>query len=380
MAPTTNEDMFLSIVSHELRTPLTSILGFSEMLLEKSIRNLQSGIPSSEMEKYIKHLQIVYDSSELLLSTVNNILDLVKANDNRISLVNADDDPEQTIESVVDSFAEISKKKGIGLTFGYHSLPKTIKIDKMRLKQILVNIIGNAIKFTNVGSVMVDAEIKNDSLIVLVRDTGIGMNQKTMDNLFKPFYQEDTTDTRKFCGLGLGLSIVKKLIDLMGGTITVKSEKLIGTEVVLSIPISLLTSCDFHSSNVLQISQEIRMNLYKKKIIAISSDAVEIEYLHSLFFNYGADLRTVETSANIISIAVVEGWVPDVVIMDFNEQLGSVEFIKLIKGEFRDIKFIVYSLEILENPKEIAKKMGFDGFVQKPCVSRDFFDAISPLF
>ena len=206
---------FLATMSHELRTPLNSIIGFTGILLQKL-----SGPLNPEQEK---QLEMVQGSARHLLSLISDVLDISKIEAGQLKVsfepVRAGD----SIRTVARAIAPLAEKKGLSLLVEVPPEVSTVQTDPRRLEQILLNLLGNAVKFTEKGSVSVRCSVSGGDLVIAVSDTGIGIGAKDLEGLFKPFHQLDTGLTRRFEGTGLGLSISKKLVELLGGSIGVRS-------------------------------------------------------------------------------------------------------------------------------------------------------------
>lgn len=223
----------LNNVNHELRTPLSVIIGFSELLLD--------GDDQIIGEEQRKHLDYVCKSGYQLLDVVERILFF--ANTEHIDLSTLE--PELTdvgllFNEIKSSLLTKTIKKNIDLTFIYKTGLTQVVVDRKKLKDVLYNLIDNAIKFTDDGSVKVTVEHTKGVLLFSVKDTGIGITAEKMEHLFEPFVQIDGSTTRKYSGAGLGLALVKKLIDVQGGTIRVESEPGKGSNFIFEIP--LMTS------------------------------------------------------------------------------------------------------------------------------------------
>lgn len=225
------KDMFLASMSHELRTPLTTIIGFSSWLL--------MGMEGNLNEEQGKQLGMVKKSADHLLDLINDLLDISKIEAGKITLNIEEFNIKDLVEELGSSFIPIAKSKNLEFIF---DAPENIKMksDILRFRQILMNLIGNAIKFTNSGEVILDVKVINNNHIkFVISDTGIGIKDEDIKLLFKPFQQIDMSSTRKHEGTGLGLYLSKKLLDLLHGTISVKSKLGEGSEFSFILPINI---------------------------------------------------------------------------------------------------------------------------------------------
>jgi len=224
---------FLAAVSHELRTPMTAILGYSELLLEEST-------PGSKQRE---SLQIVKRNGEHLLEVINNILDLAKVEAGRFDVQLRPCSPREMVRDACALMELRAKAKGISLATEFADvLPDLVEVDQTCLKQILLNLIGNAIKFTEKGGVRVTVRRAGGtedtaSLVLEVADTGIGVSRERLRAIFEPFTQGDASMARHFGGTGLGLTVSKRLAELLGGEIAVESQPGQGSVFRVTIPL-----------------------------------------------------------------------------------------------------------------------------------------------
>lgn len=225
-----SKDLFLANISHEIRTPMTAILGYSEILMEQL-----------ESRSQVKMIETIKQNGDYLLCLINDLLDLSKINSQKMTVELMQCSPTQILFNVESLLKVRADKKNIGYTTEFDGpIPEYIQTDPTRFKQILVNLIGNAIKFTDQGAVSVIAryliEDQVPFLQVEVVDTGVGITDNQMQQLFQPFIQADVSMTRRFGGTGLGLTICKKLIEMLNGSISVTSVSAVGSTFVIKIP------------------------------------------------------------------------------------------------------------------------------------------------
>jgi PAS domain S-box-containing protein len=221
---------FLITMSHELRTPLNSVIGFSGILLKE--------IPGLLNEEQKKQVEFIQGSEKYLLSLINDILDLSKIEAGQMSTWIEPFDLENLIEEIVKTEGPSAERKGISLIFEKNDEPVIISSDKQRVHQIILNILNNAIKFTEKGSVDIKTLIENREVRIAITDTGIGIRSEDIENIFAPFIQVNNELTREHEGTGLGLSISKKLADILGGTLNVKSRLGEGSVFTITLPVN----------------------------------------------------------------------------------------------------------------------------------------------
>lgn len=222
---------FLANMSHELRTPLNSIIGFSGILLD--------GLDGEITTEQRKDLERIHQSGEHLLQLINDVLDLSKIEANRMELITEKIDLYELCLECISSLETSMTKKDIWVTTNIEPDITILFTDRKRLKQVILNVVGNAVKFTNKGSIHVTAQkLKEEQAILLsIKDTGIGIRKKDYDKVFAPFTQVDGSLTRKEGGTGLGMAISKQFLELMGGEIWFTSQYGQGTTFYIKLPI-----------------------------------------------------------------------------------------------------------------------------------------------
>ncbi len=220
---------FLAAMSHELRTPMNGVLGISQLIAEETKEPVTK-----------EHIKVILDSGQHLMTILNDILDFSKVEENKLELEKAPFHLEQVLTPVCSAIQPLIDEKSIDLIVE-NDVPNNTELtgDCARLRQILFNLAGNAVKFTNEGHVLIRTELNSEDkhLLIIVSDTGIGIAPDKQGRVFNSFEQADSSTTRRFGGTGLGLAIVKKLTELMGGSITLKSVEGVGTQFIVTLPI-----------------------------------------------------------------------------------------------------------------------------------------------
>ncbi|MBU1213347.1 MAG: HAMP domain-containing histidine kinase [Alphaproteobacteria bacterium] len=222
---------FISNMSHELRTPLNTVIGFSKILAEQDLRQVQN-------EEVVEYANLIHDAAIHLLTVINDILDISKIQSGRYTLEASELDVKEILQAQIDEMRSQATAAQIELIGNFPSDIPEIRGDRSKLDQAFANILSNAVKFTRPGGmVKVEAApVNDDAVAIFIRDTGIGMTPDELQIAQQPFGQVDGSRTRWREGTGLGLPIAKSLVELHGGELEIRSQKDVGTEVVILLP------------------------------------------------------------------------------------------------------------------------------------------------
>jgi two-component system, sensor histidine kinase and response regulator len=377
---------FLANLSHEIRTPMTAILGFSDILAE-----------SVERPEQREAVQTIHRNGEYLLDLINDILDLSKIEAGKLQAERIPCAPTEVLADVVSLMRVRADAKGIALKMEFVGpVPEIILTDPTRLRQILVNLIGNAIKFTESGEVrivtrLVDRDTTQPKIQCAVVDTGIGMTPEQMQNLFQPFRQADASTTRKFGGTGLGLNISKRLANLLGGDITVRSEAGQGSTFSATIDTGPLTdvalldqvgetiaACPTTRFGAVKPSDPILLNCR----ILLAEDGPDNQRLIAhLLRKAGADLTVVENGQRAVDAvrAAQENSTPfDVILMDMQMPvMDGYQATHRLRAAGCTSPVIALTAHAMDIDRQKCVDAGCDDYATKPIQRQELFATVA---
>lgn len=362
------KEKFAANVSHEMRTPVNAIYGLAEQLLKRK-----------NNEKLNEQISVLAQSARHLNHIINDTLDFTKIQAGKLKFETVHFSPQKVFEEVVALQKYIAAKKDILLEFQpAKNLPDALVGDPLRLKQILINLVGNAIKFTDKGKVSFYArsEKQDDNIYNLqmeIRDTGIGISKENLEIIFDEFVQAENQEGKKYRGTGLGLAIVKKLVELQGGAVSVDSEPGIGTSVKVNIP---YPEGDINEIEVERPESYEVYDQFKQLRILIADDEEFNRFLFKgIFDKWGIDYSEATNGEEAVEEALQNDF--DIILMDMRmPKKNGIEATKAILNKKPDAKIIAITATNNKNEHNACIEAGMLGFIPKPFSEKLLFETI----
>ena len=354
-------------MSHEIRTPMNAIIGFSDVLYKRKL-----GVKEKEFVTIIK------TAGENLITIINDILDISKIEAGMMVFEKNDFSVQEIFKSLNVMLLRRAQEKKLELAFSCEEdVPDVLLGDQTRLSQIIINLVGNAIKFTKNGSVQVLAKIRQvvgENILVefSITDTGIGIPKDKLKNIFERFQQAESHTTRKYGGTGLGLSIAKQLIELQGGTLSVKSELNIGSVFTFYIPYTKSTQT---KKSVAVIEKNYNMkDLGKLKILLAEDNQINVMLISSLFSENNLKLQVAENGKICIQLLKKNNGLTeltkrfDIILMDMEmPEMNGYEAVNIIRNELKNnIPIIAMTANAMAGEKEKCLDLGMNDYISKP--------------
>jgi len=371
---------FLANTSHELRSPLNAIIGFAQVML----RN-----PDLSKEQQ-QHLGIIQRSGEHLLALINEVLDMAKIEAGRTTLNETAFDLHRLLDDLEETFRLKAKQKGLQLIFDRRpNLPRYVKCDRTKLRQVLINLLNNAIKFTQEGGVSLRAKGKRDEnsqfpiphcqnakIYLEIEDSGPGIAPEELDKIFDPFVQT-AIGLEAQEGTGLGLSISKSYIELMGGSINVHSQLDRGTCFKFDLNIELIEAAEVETAKSPRRIIALQPNQPQYRILIVDDKWTNRQILTQLLSPLGFQLQ--EASNGKEALDIQKQWQPHLIFMDLRmPEMDGYEATKRIKAttEGQDTAIIALTASSFDEERDLATTAGYNGFIRKPFREAEIFDTI----
>ncbi len=346
------KDEFLASMSHELRTPLTSIIGYCDLLMEDIKDKGQQ-----------KQLNSIRTAGRNQLALVNDILDMSKIDSGKFTIESAPYDLRELLNELKQMFMVQATDAGINFVLDQQqNETHLLEGDAQRISQVLINLIGNAIKFTAQGEVRLTVRVDSGQLLFQVKDSGIGMSVAMVEKLFQRFHQADSSISRRFGGSGLGLYISQNLADLMGGGIEVSSEEGVGSTFQLSLP--------YRKSDIpLQDRNETSSAVLDKQLsgrVLIAEDTLELQLLEKrILESVGLEVSMANNGQEAVDQVNQNHF--DLVLMDMQMPvMDGIEATQILRREGHTLPIIALTANVMQKHRDAFEKAGCSGFIGKP--------------
>jgi PAS domain S-box-containing protein len=362
------KESFLANMSHEIRTPLNAIIGF--------LRELNKQDLSDSQRKYIENSTI---ASKHLLAIINNILDISKIEAGEMSIENEDFALENTINKIIKVLHPKATQKGITLCSNINPLiTDVLKGDSLRIEQILFNLMGNSLKFTQKGKICINCNLIKDypnsqDISISVADTGIGMEKEYLNSIFNKFSQEDLQVTRKFGGTGLGMAITKELVQLMKGRIEIESEKNKGTTIHVFLNLKKGDRSNLKSAHLETASTSLK-NI---SILLVEDSDMNRMVAQNSLQHYSCKVTEAENGVEALKILKKENF--DIILMDIQmPEIDGIETTKIIRNKLKlNIPIVALTANAFKSEIEKCKKAGMNDYITKPFNETNLIETIA---
>ncbi|MCR4923905.1 MAG: response regulator [Lachnospiraceae bacterium] len=379
---------FLANMSHEIRTPLNVVLGMDELIIEELKDESKN---AEEKEKIIEeYAQNISSSGNLLLSIINDILDLSKIESGKMEIIEGPYHFAQVIKDIVVMFENKAQSKHLSFELEAEgSLPDEVRGDEMRVRQIIINLLNNAIKYTDKGSVKLTVSARKYSqegkrkvdYTINVKDTGKGIKEEDLDKLFYSFTRVDEDNNKNIEGTGLGLSIVKKLVDMMDGKIEVKSSYGEGSDFCVLLPQELLSErsiSEYNEAEKKLVNENVRLfRAPKANLLLVDDNSLNIVVAKKFLEQTGADIKECLSGKEAIDLLKEKKY--DLVYLDhMMPGLDGIDVIKAVRSDRqnpnRETVFIAMTANALSGARDYYLKAGFDAYISKPIKKKELLN------
>jgi signal transduction histidine kinase/CheY-like chemotaxis protein len=361
---------FLATMSHEIRTPLNGVLGMTQAMAMEPLSRRQRA-----------SLDVVHQSGEALLAILNNVLDLAKIEAGKLELEVIDFDLSDLMQAAHAAFTVLANKKGLSFCLDISGAEGVYRGDPTRIRQILYNLISNALKFTASGEIQVRAQVANETLKISVADTGEGIAQDKLALLFGQFTQADASTTRRFGGTGLGLSICRELSVMMGGSIEATSTLGEGSEFTVTLNVQMIGAPRAGHALPSPNAAPRALNAHSLRVLVAEDNQVNQLVVKTLLHHAGIDPTVVDNGALAVQSWVARDW--DLILMDIQMPvLDGLEATRRIREHERETgrartPIIALTANAMNHQIAEYRQVGMDGHIAKPIEARALFEVLA---
>ena len=358
-----SKSIFLAKMSHEIRTPMNGIMGFAGLALEKQ--------QDSETEEYLRYIK---NSADSLLGIINDILDISKIESGKMEIIDVEYNPIKLFDDVSALIGSQAEKKNIEYkAIIPKDLPRYLYGDSIRFREILINLLNNAIKYTKEGSVTLDVSINEwqeeaITLMIHIKDTGIGIKEERIEKIFDTFEQGDTLSNYHVEGTGLGLSIAKQLVELMGGSITVTSQYGVGSDFCVILPQKYVMGEKKNEVTIEDDTEELELNVTGIRALIVDDNIINLKVEKGILEKYNIVVDICESGKD--ALKKTDNTKYDVILMDhMMPEMDGVQTMEAIRDGANSNKttpILLVTANAVAGIREEMLDKGFDGFVAKP--------------
>ncbi|WP_223789834.1 transporter substrate-binding domain-containing protein [Marinicella meishanensis] len=366
------KSLFLANMSHEIRTPMNAIIGFTELLDEQ--------IQEPHLKSYVKTIRSAGDT---LLMLINDILDLSKIEAGKIDSQTVAFNPHEYFEDIGQIFSINMQKKGLQLVLDIDpSVPDILQLDINHLRQVMFNLLGNAIKFSEQGLIHLrvntfESSRRHTGLEIAVQDQGIGIPESDHERIFEAFEQQKNQDRNQYSGTGLGLAISKKLVQHMGGDITVQSAVGQGACFTIRLPKVPIPSSQQATASLPNRQPQNKQYRFKSGVLLVVDDNYQNRALIAEYFADSA-VTSIHAENGLDALNCVAKHAIDLVLMDIRMPvMDGYEAAKKIKATHPEMPIIALTASVLKDDHDRIEQGSFDGFIPKPVIKNRLFEALS---